>query len=75
MLQHAAGPVHAGMSAEERAKYVHAERKPEEAEGGRLHPHTDRAGTDAVVLLNMDPIYEALCDARAPRPTKWPENP
>ena len=25
----------------------------EEAEGGRLHPHTDRAGTDAVVLLNM----------------------
>ena len=37
----------------ERAKYVHAERQPEEAEGGRLHPHTDRAGTDAVVLLNM----------------------
>ena len=53
LRQHAAGPVHAGMSAEERAKYVHAERKPEEAEGGRLHPHTDRAGTDAVVLLNM----------------------
>ena len=28
-----------------------------------------------VVLLNMDPIYEALCDACPPRPTKWPGNP
>ena len=41
------------MSEAERAKYLHAERQPVEAEGGRLHPHTDRAGTDAVVLLNM----------------------
>ena len=31
----------------------HLERHPSEQEGGRMHPHRDQPGTDAVVLLNL----------------------